>query len=56
MVKYVFYAFDYYMGVSRSRVVTFAAIRLRGPGFKPRPSAGQKFETEISASFALQRW
>src|SRR6218665_107338 len=26
----------------RSRVVTFAAIRLRGPGFKPRP--GQKFE------------
>src|SRR6218665_2372916 len=27
--------------VRRSRVVTFAAIRLRGPGFKPRP--GQKF-------------
>ena len=32
-------------GVRRSRVVTFAAIRLRGPGFKPRP--GQKFETRF---------
>src|SRR6218665_1377107 len=29
--------------VRRSQMVTFAAIRLRGPGFKPRP--GQKFET-----------
>ena len=29
----------------RSRVVTFAAIRLRGPEFKPRP--GQKFETRL---------
>ena len=28
----------------RSRVVTFTAIRLRGPGFKPRP--GQRFENE----------
>src|SRR6218665_1256376 len=28
----------------RSRVVSFTAIRLRGPGFKPRP--GQKFENE----------
>jgi len=35
-------------------VVTFTAIRLRGPGFKPRP--GQKFENEISASGAHQRW
>jgi len=25
-------------------VITFMAIRLRGPGFKPRP--GQKFENE----------
>src|SRR6218665_96450 len=33
------------LGVRRSRVVTFAAIRLRGPGFKPRP--GQKFETRF---------
>src|SRR6218665_3598685 len=33
------------MGVHRSRVVMFAAIRLRGPGFKPRP--GQKFETRF---------
>ena len=32
-------------GVRCSRVVTFAAIRLRGPGFKPRP--GQKFETRF---------
>jgi len=31
-------------GVRRSRVVTFTAIRLRGPGLKPRP--GQKFENE----------
>src|SRR6218665_543923 len=31
-------------GCRRSRVVTFTAIRLRGPGFKPRP--GQKFENE----------
>ena len=31
-------------GWHRSRVVTFTAIRLRGPGFKPRP--GQKFENE----------
>ena len=30
------------MGCRRSRVVTFNAIRLRGPGFKPR--SGQKFE------------
>ena len=29
--------------VHRRRVVMFAAIRLRGPGFKPQP--GQKFET-----------
>ena len=33
------------MGVHRSRVVTFAAIRLWGPGFKPRP--GQKFEARF---------
>src|SRR6218665_1748081 len=35
-----------FMGCRRSRVVTYAlsAIRLRGPGFKPRP--GQKFENE----------
>ena len=33
------------VGVRCSRVVTFAAIRLRGPGFKPRP--GQKFETRL---------
>jgi len=26
-------------------LVTFASIRLRGPGFKPRP--GQKFETRF---------
>src|SRR6218665_1104978 len=32
------------LGCRRSRVVTFTAIRLRGPGFKPRP--GQKFENE----------
>ena len=32
------------MGWRRSRVVTFTAIRLRGPGFKPWP--GQKFENE----------
>ena len=29
----------------RRRAVTFTAIRLRGPGFKPRP--GQKFETRF---------
>ena len=34
-----------YTGVRRSRVVTFAAIRLLGPWFKPRP--GQKFETRF---------
>ena len=33
------------MGVRRSLVVTFAAIRLQGPRFKPRP--GQKFETRF---------
>ena len=33
------------MGVRRGRVVTFEAIRLRGPGFKPQPS--QKFETRF---------
>src|SRR6218665_2669699 len=33
----------YSLGLRHSRVVTFAAIRLRGSGFKPRP--GQKFET-----------
>src|SRR6218665_1871090 len=33
------------IGVRRSLVATFAAIRLRGPRFKPRP--GQKFETRI---------
>src|SRR6218665_3739585 len=32
------------VGWCRSRVVMFTAIRLRGPGFKPRP--GQKFENE----------
>src|SRR6218665_4226655 len=32
------------MGWLRSRVVTFTAIRLRGPGFEPRPR--QKFENE----------
>ena len=32
-------------GVARSRVVMFAAIRLRGTGFKPRPR--QKFETRF---------
>ena len=32
-------------GVRRSRVVKFAAIRLRGPGFKPRP--GQKFKMRL---------
>src|SRR6218665_3610855 len=31
-------------GCRHSRVVTFTAIRLRGPGFKPRPR--QKFENE----------
>ena len=31
-------------GWRRSRVVMFMAIRLRGPGFKPRPE--QKFENE----------
>jgi len=31
-------------GCRRNRVVTFTAIRLRGPGFKPRP--GQKLENE----------
>src|SRR6218665_1803014 len=30
----------------RSRVVTFAAIRLQGPGFKPRPGE-QEFETRF---------
>ena len=30
------------LGVCRSPMVTFAAIRLRGPGFEPWP--GQKFE------------
>src|SRR6218665_1211179 len=35
----------------RSRVVTFTAIRLRGPGFKPRP--GQKFENE-NVCFSFQ--
>ena len=34
-----------YIQVRRSQVVTFAAIRLRGPVFKPRP--GQKFEKEF---------
>src|SRR6218665_2585119 len=34
-----------YKGVRRSLVVTFAAIRPRGPRFKPRP--GQKFETRF---------
>ena len=33
------------IGVCRSRVVMFAAIRLWGPRFKPRP--GQKFETRF---------
>ena len=33
-----------YWGCRHSRVVTFTAIRLQGPGFKPRP--GQKFENE----------
>src|SRR6218665_115753 len=32
-------------GVCRSRVATFAVIRLRGPGFKPQP--GEKFETRF---------
>src|SRR6218665_2052632 len=32
-------------GVRRSRAVTFAAIRLRGPWFKTRP--GHKFETRF---------
>src|SRR6218665_1191728 len=32
----------YMSGCGRSRLVTFTAIRLRGPGFKPRP--GQTFE------------
>ena len=47
-------------GCRRSQVVTFTAIRLRCPGFKPRP--GQQFENEnfclkkISASGAPQRW
>ena len=31
--------------VRRSLVVTFAATRLQGPRFKPRP--GQKFETRF---------
>src|SRR6218665_1935812 len=39
---------------SRSRVVTFTAIRLRGPGFKPRP--GQKFENENFLFSSPQRW
>src|SRR6218665_253273 len=34
-----------YIGVRRSVVVKFAAIRLPGPRFKPRP--GQKFETRF---------
>src|SRR6218665_2894575 len=33
-----------FWGCCCSRVVTFTAIRLQGPGFKPRP--GQKFENE----------
>jgi len=33
------------LGVRRSRVVTFAAVRLRGSWFKPRP--GQKLETRF---------
>src|SRR6218665_3309423 len=33
------------LGVRHSRVVTFAAIRLQGLGFKPRPE--QKFETRF---------
>src|SRR6218665_2060086 len=33
-----------HIGCRRSRVVTFTAIRLRGPGFKPR--LGQTFENE----------
>ena len=32
-------------GVRGSLVITFAAIRLQGPRFKPRP--GQKFETRF---------
>src|SRR6218665_3763297 len=35
-----------YFRVRCCRGVTFAAIRLRGPGFKPRP--GQKFETSCN--------
>src|SRR6218665_2741787 len=39
------YATVFIYWVRRSRVVTFAAIRLRGPGFKPRPV--QKFENRF---------
>jgi len=35
---------NWFGGRHRSRVVTFTAIRLRGPGLKPRP--GQKSENE----------
>src|SRR6218665_1399537 len=41
---------SYDLECRRSRMVTFTAIRLRGPGFKPRP--GQKFENE---HFRLRR-
>ena len=40
----VWYSKIWNTGRRRSRVVTFTAIRLRGPGFKPRPR--QKFENE----------
>ena len=39
-----FSTLDKTLGWRRSRVVTFTAIRLRGPAFKPRP--GQKFENK----------
>src|SRR6218665_385491 len=42
VLKYVICSFS--VGWRRSRVVTFTAIRLRGPGFKPRPE--QIFENE----------
>ena len=46
---------DTFTGWRHILVVTFTAIRLRGPGFKPRPE--QQFENEkISASDAPQRW
>jgi len=45
---------QYRLGCRCNQVVTFTAIRLRGPGFKP--SQGRNLKTTISASGAPQRW